>query len=93
MADTVTDTTPETLKAGTATGFSFEPITAAELIACARRAIALYGQPIPWRKLQANAMRQDFSWRNSAQRYAALYDSLVRDSQPEDEAVAATISA
>jgi starch synthase len=92
MADTVTDTTPETLKAGKATGFSFEPIVASELIACARRAIALYKQPIPWRKLQANAMRQDFSWRNSAKRYAALYASLVNEAQPNDEAVAATIS-
>jgi starch synthase len=77
MADTVMDATPETLKLGKATGFSFESITTAELIACVRRAIDLYRQPIPWRKLQVSAMRQDFSWRNSAGRYAALYRSLV----------------
>jgi starch synthase len=92
MADTVTDTTRETLKSEKATGFSFEPIIASELIACARRAIILYKQPIPWRKLQANAMRQDFSWRNSAKRYAALYASLVEDAQPSEETVGTTIS-
>jgi starch synthase len=84
MADTVVDATPETLKSGKATGFSFEPITAVELIACVRRAINLYRQPIPWRKLQASAMLQDFSWRNSAERYAAVYGSLVNEGTSGD---------
>ena len=72
MADTVVNATAESLKSGAATGFSFEPIAASELIACVPRAVGLFRQPMPWRKLQANAMRQDFSWRNSAERYAAL---------------------
>jgi starch synthase len=93
MADTVVDATPETLKSGTATGFSFESVAAAELIACARRAVDLFRQPIPWRKLQANAMRQDFSWRNSAERYAALYSSLANKSEPGQDPAARSAGA
>jgi starch synthase len=93
MADTVVDATPNTLKSGNATGFSFEPITTAELIACVRRAIDLYRQPIPWRKLQASAMRQDFSWRNSAGRYAAVYDSLLKKGKLSDSVTTGSVRA
>lgn len=77
MADTVVDATPEALRQSTATGFAFEEPTAAALATCVRRAIDLYRQPIAWRRLQASAMRQDFSWRRSAVAYANLYQKLT----------------
>jgi starch synthase len=77
MADTVVNATPEALKAGIATGFSFEGVSADELLACVRRAAGLYRQPIFWRKLQQTAMVQDFGWRKSAERYAELYRALT----------------
>jgi starch synthase len=86
MADTVVDATRETLKSGTATGFCFEEQNASQLTACTRRALAIYAQPIPWRKLQTSAMRQDFSWDKSAKLYADLYRSLA--SRTEFERVA-----
>ena len=49
----------------------------ADLAACIRRALSLYRQPILWRRIQAAAMRQDFSWKRSAQAYANLYRSLT----------------
>jgi starch synthase len=79
MADTVTDATPETLKSGSATGFSFDNICSIELARCVHRAVALYRQSIHWRKLQHSAMQRDFSWRNSAKRYAAIYRTLGSD--------------
>lgn len=77
MADTVTDYTPDALSAGAATGFMFEPATVPELAACAMRAFKLYRQPLAWRKLKTNDMRQDFSWRHSAADYLRLYRSLT----------------
>ena len=78
MADSVTDATPDTVLRGTATGFSFRPPTVSELVNSVRRAHAFYQQPIAWRKIQTSAMRQDFSWRHSAEAYANIYRSLVR---------------
>jgi starch synthase len=77
LADSVIDATPETIRQGTATGFSFEAPSREEMGACVRRALALYRQPISWRRIQAAAMRQDFSWERSAEAYVALYRSLV----------------
>lgn len=77
MADTVADATPDAIRQGTATGFVFEEPTAQALAKCMHRAISLFRQPIAWRRLQASAMRQDFSWRRSARQYAELYEKLT----------------
>jgi starch synthase len=77
MADTVIDTTPETIRQGIATGFSFDEPSAAALADCLHRALVHYRQPIAWRRLQARGMRQDFSWHRSAKAYADLYQKLT----------------
>jgi starch synthase len=77
MADTVIDATPEALKSGNATGFCFESATLDEFVSCTRRAASVRKQEVAWRRLQRNAMAQDFSWRNSATTYAGLYASLI----------------
>jgi starch synthase len=77
LADSVTDASPEGIRQGTATGFSFHDPSMADLAACVRRALSLYRQPILWRRIQAAAMRQDFSWKRSAQAYADLYGALT----------------
>jgi starch synthase len=76
-ADSVIDVSDAGVKQGTATGFSFEEPTTAGLIACLDRAWDLFQKPLAWRKLQTNAMRQDFSWNNSAKAYDELYRTLV----------------
>jgi starch synthase len=79
LADTVTDTTPETLAAGTATGFSFNDYTPQALLACLDRALRVHTQePEIWRRIQVNGMLQDWSWRNSAQKYADVYQRAVK---------------
>jgi starch synthase len=93
MADTVADATAETMRQGSATGFAFQNPSAEELTACMRRAISVYEQPIAWRRLQASAMRQDFSWQRSAEAYANLYRSLTGSAEaPEAKPAAAPAS-
>lgn len=75
LADTVVDARPETLAAGTATGFVFQRAEAAELLGAVRRATGLWSDQASWRRLQRTAMCQDFSWQRSASRYLELYRS------------------
>ena len=77
LADSVTDASPEAIRQGTATGLAFQDPSMTDLAACIRRALSLYRQPILWRRIQAAAMRQDFSWKRSAEAYADLYRSLT----------------
>ncbi|UCE89907.1 MAG: glycogen synthase GlgA [Pseudomonadota bacterium] len=85
LADTVTDTTTETLADGTATGFTFESSDGEALLATIRRGAELYADRTAWRKLQINGMRCDHSWRRSAAGYQALYEQARRDSTPSPE--------
>ena len=75
LADTVTDTTPETLAAGTATGFRFAAY--ARAAPCADticRALTVFRtQPDDWRRIMRNGMLQDWSWDRSAAEYETLY--------------------
>jgi starch synthase len=74
LADTVVDTTEQTLKNGSATGFVFERPTGDALWGAVDRALSVYQeQPEVWRRITANGMRQDFSWGRSAKQYLELY--------------------
>lgn len=85
-ADSIVDATLDNIQAGIATGFLFDEPSADDLIAGMTRALALYRQPILWRQLQSNAMRQDFGWQHSARAYADLYRDLAPGaSMPESE--------
>jgi Ca2+-binding EF-hand superfamily protein len=52
-------------------------ITAEDLHATIKRALSSYRQQEVWKKLQQNAMSQDFSWEKSAARYEEIYTSLL----------------
>ena len=75
LADTVMDANPATIGNRTATGFVFDEPNTVGLIATLDRALAFYRRPLTWRRLQLQAMAQNFSWDTSA----ALYMSLYRD--------------
>jgi starch synthase len=78
LADTITDCTPETLAAGTATGFTFLAYTPAVFLETVRRALALHRESrTDWRRLMETAMQQDWSWDRSAAEYERLY-SMAR---------------
>ncbi|EFL89520.1 glycogen synthase GlgA [Ahrensia sp. R2A130] len=77
LADTVTDVSPETIKAKTATGFHCEPGNAASLRHAITRTCEAYADRDLWRVLQRNAMRQPVGWDGSAPTYLALYKKLL----------------
>ncbi len=73
LADTVTDYNPEL---GTGNGFVFDDYSPRGLIDALERALKLFGRKQAWMKLMRIGMRQDFSWKRSAVRYAELFESL-----------------
>jgi starch synthase len=78
LSDTVVDTNPVTLAAGTATGFRFVARTPDALLEAVGRALALYrDRPDAWLRVVRTAMRQDWSWDRSAASYAELYEKLI----------------
>jgi starch synthase len=76
LADTVVDATADTVAERTATGFVFEDAGIEGLTMAIDRALALYREPLTWRRLQLHAMAQDFSWNASAAKYADLYHAV-----------------
>lgn len=73
LADTVVDCSEENLRAGNATGFVFEALTAHDLQGALQRAFDLHRQPQVWKKVQRTGMALRFDWSCAAQNYLALY--------------------
>ena len=69
------------------TGFVFRKPTARDFVSAIERACRLYRDPARWKAMQARAMRQEFGWRRSAERYAALYAGFVSDELGEARGV------
>ena len=61
-------------------GFSFVPAKAANLLDTLQKAGVVYRHKKDWAKLVSNAFTSDFSWSNSAQKYLALYHSMITPS-------------
>lgn len=59
------------------TGFVFDRATPEELLHALREALWTKSRPELWQRLVANCMAQDFSWTQSARRYAELYSRLA----------------
>jgi len=76
LADTVVDATATSVADRSATGFVFDEPTCEAMNAALSRALGLYREPLTWRRLQLQAMAQDFSWSASASKYAALYSAV-----------------
>lgn len=79
LADTVTHTDAASLKAGTATGFVFDFPDVKGLSWAIRQGLDCYGRSDCWPRVVKNAMKQDFSWKNSAHIYLAIYRQAIRD--------------
>jgi len=63
---------------GKGTGFKFAEYDSDALLACLRQALKIFANPAAWKKVQANGMACDFSWRASAGEYAQLYEVARR---------------
>ena len=76
LADTVVDVNAENLAADKATGFVFDDASRQALGARIKDACDFYGNKAGWAQVQQQAMRQDFSWDDSARHYEELYRRL-----------------
>jgi starch synthase len=77
LADTVIDETSESTEPTKNTGIIFEKDSAADLLKAIIRGLDVYSNKKIWEKMQLNAMRQDFSWKNSATQYLGLYTRIL----------------
>ncbi|MBI4575683.1 MAG: glycogen synthase GlgA [Planctomycetes bacterium] len=78
LRDTVVPATPDTLRAGTATGFAFEEPRAEAFLEALGQALAAWSDRRLWRRLVRAGMDRDSSWRQSAAAYQALYGQVSR---------------
>ncbi len=84
LADTVVQTTPDTLANGTATGFLFDEPQPQALLHAIHQALRLYrDNPEGWRRLATTGMSQDLSWEASARQYLALYADAIAERQTQ----------
>ena len=75
LADTVVDL-DEKPKSGN--GFVFTQYSAAELLKAIKRSLAAFKNKTTWTAAMQRAMKSDFSWSSSANRYIELYKSLFK---------------
>ncbi|PIR46291.1 MAG: glycogen synthase [Candidatus Vogelbacteria bacterium CG10_big_fil_rev_8_21_14_0_10_49_38] len=74
LTDSVEDYDPDH---GTGTGFVFERFDHNSLMITMVRAFENFRDKKKWRALQHRAMKQDFSWHNSAKKYVDLFSRAV----------------
>ncbi len=84
LADTVENAQQADDQERGGTGFVFEEANAEELTSSVYRAIDWYRNDAASRPLQRRAMRRDFGWERSAQRYLALYRQVLAASTTSD---------
>lgn len=82
LADWVVDAHADTLRAGTATGFSFSPLSVAKLVATAERALDAYRAVILWRTLQRHAMARNCGWSAAVSGYIEVYRAAAGGNWP-----------
>src|SRR5262249_46334505 len=79
LDDTVVDIDA---RSHTGTGFKFEEYTPEALLSTILRVLRLWPNRQAWREAMIRAMRQDFSWHESARQYALLYEQIRRHNPP-----------
>jgi starch synthase len=70
----------DTIEEGT--GFKFGDFTAGAMLGALQTAGVVWRDPPRWTEMMCRGMREDFSWRASADRYAALYRRLAGRHEP-----------
>ncbi|MCP4567754.1 MAG: glycogen synthase GlgA [FCB group bacterium] len=70
LADTIDDVDE---KSGDGTGFVFDKYDPEELLSAIKRAVDLFAGRKNWRRVMKEGMARDYSWQQSAHKYAELY--------------------
>lgn len=74
LADTINEYDP---KAKDGNGFVFEKYNADEFLAAINRALLLYKNEDDWNSLVVRAMKYDYSWEKSADKYIEVYEKII----------------
>lgn len=77
LADSVNDTTPESIANRSANGFVFDSANKGDLLSAIQRALTCYGHKQEWEAIMKNGMACDLSWTQSALAYLDIYRSLI----------------
>ena len=75
LDDTIDEWNPEL---GSGTGFKFAGYEADNLLAAIDRAIAAFQNKETWQRLMRNGMARNYSWKQPAREYAAVYEEAAR---------------
>jgi starch synthase len=59
-------------------GFSFTNYNAYDMLYTIKRALGLYRDENTWMRIVTNAMKEDYSWKNSAKIYKDLYEKVYK---------------
>ena len=78
LADSICNTTLETVISNTATGFVMENVTKLSLLVTIKHALSVWQDKKIWKKIQINGMNQDIGWGHSANAYIALYEGMLK---------------
>lgn len=77
LADTVQDWNESLLRGlETGTGYTFNNYSGLALLGSVQQAISDFQVKDMWKKIQANGMSQDFSWKKSAEKYIEIYKKV-----------------
>ena len=82
LADTVEDYNPDTNEG---TGFVFDEFDSLAMTITITRALENYGHKRVWAGIQKRGMEKDFSWENSAKKYADLFKKALEFRRRERE--------
>ncbi len=77
LADTVIDEPGDRSDIHRNTGIKFINANPDELLQAIIRGLSIYANKNAYKKMQLNAMRQDFSWKNSAAQYLDIYKNAL----------------
>jgi starch synthase len=75
LSDTIIDTAPDEGQ----TGFLFQEATPESCAEAIERALNAFINGETWKQIQKNGMNTDFSWKNSADKYAKEYLTLWKN--------------
>ncbi len=75
LADTVSEFE---LESGKGNGFKFSRYKSSDFLKTMNHAVEVYENRKKWLRLVKNCMESDFSWKESARRYVALYERAER---------------
>lgn len=78
LADTVVNTTKDTLKDGTANGFVFTTASADALLECTLAALKCRASERNWQQVCRTGMGMELGWEASARQYQKLYQSEIK---------------